>query len=194
MRGIDGGDGLGTQDLGSGKRGGALISVIAILLIFAGGARGQSIQNPRFKIQEAMGSSIPGSGFYTSQSTQNPIFKIQDEVAAAIRPGPGLIDTRPVNHKFWDAPNLISLALGGGFMALDMASTRQARSMPGAYEANPLMRNTGVAIGLKAGLFGASLGVSYALHRSGHHRAERIVPALFGVPSLAVSIHNFGVR
>jgi hypothetical protein len=26
MRGIDGGDGLGTQDLGSGKRGGALIS------------------------------------------------------------------------------------------------------------------------------------------------------------------------
>ena len=46
-------------------------------------------------------------------------------------------------------------------------------------------------IGLKVGGEAAAILVSYGLHRTGHHRAERIVPMLLGGPSWIAAVHNF---
>jgi len=32
------------------------------------------------------------------------------------------------------------------------------------------------------------------MHRSGHHRAERAIPIIFGLPSGIAAAHNFGIH
>jgi hypothetical protein len=32
------------------------------------------------------------------------------------------------------------------------------------------------------------------MHKTGHHKAERLIPLMFGVPSGIAAIHNFGIH
>ena len=93
-------------------------------------------------------------------------------------------------HRFFDAENITLLSINAAIMAADIATTRRALQTPGAYEANPLMRNQGMAIAMKAMSVGAGMGVAYVLHKSGHHRAERLIPIFVGVPSAIAAAHN----
>jgi hypothetical protein len=97
-------------------------------------------------------------------------------------------------HRFLDTKNLGLFSLDAVLMAADLATTRRALEVPGAREANPLMRSPGGAIAMKAGAFGAGMGIAYMLHKSGHHRAERIVPLILGVPSGLAAVHNAGIH
>lgn len=97
-------------------------------------------------------------------------------------------------RKFWTKAEVISLSVGAAMMTADLVSTKMALERPDTHEANPLLSSPGKAVALKLGLFGASVGLSYALHRSHHDRAARILPIVFGLPSMAGAIHNFGVR
>lgn len=112
--------------------------------------------------------------------------------AAAANP---MIVERPVPvHRFLDAKNLTLLAANALIMAADVASTHQALQVPGAREMNPLAQSQGALISLKVAGVGAGLGIAYLMHRSGHHRAERVIPLLFGVPSALAAAHNSGMH
>jgi hypothetical protein len=97
-------------------------------------------------------------------------------------------------HHFLDARNIGVISLNSIIMAADIATTRRALQAPGAYEANPLMRNQEAAIALKAASVGAGVGVAYMLHKSGHHKAERYIPMFLGVPSAIAAAHNASIR
>lgn len=108
---------------------------------------------------------------------------------------PAVIVAPPAaTHRFLDRTNIALQAFNVAFMGADIASTYRALQVPGTREANPLMKSPASMIAMKAGAVGAGMMVAYMLHRSGHHKAERIFPVLFGIPSGAAAIHNFGIR
>lgn len=107
---------------------------------------------------------------------------------------PAVIEPPGQVHRFLDRENVAVYTLNAIAMSADIVTTRRALQVPGAYEANPLMKSQGAAIALKAASFGAALSVAYMLHKSGHHKAERIVPTLFGIPSVAAAMHNAGIH
>ncbi len=108
---------------------------------------------------------------------------------------PAVIQPPPrTAHHFLDAQNIGLLSLNALMMAADLATTRRALQVPGTYEANPLMKSQGTAIALKAGTIGMGVGIAYMLHKSGHHKAERIIPLFMGVPSAIAAAHNAGIH
>jgi hypothetical protein len=107
---------------------------------------------------------------------------------AVIQPPPGTA------HHFWDARNISVFSINAMIMAADIATTRRALQAPGAHEANPLMRNQGAAVAMKAATVCGGIGIAYMLHKSGHHKAERFVPLFMGVPSAVASVHNAGIH
>ena len=82
------------------------------------------------------------------------------------------------SHRFFDRQNKTAFALLGGLVAVDAARTQSMLGSHRYAEANPLARPlvqqgwpgevAASAIG-----YGAALGLSYVLHRTGHHRMER---------------------
>ncbi len=97
-------------------------------------------------------------------------------------------------HRFMDAKNIGAFSIAAIIMAADLATTHRALEVPGTYEANPLMRNQGTAIAMKVATVGAGIGLAYMCHKSGHHRAERLLPLFMGVPSAIAATHNAGIR
>jgi hypothetical protein len=96
----------------------------------------------------------------------------------------------PQRPKFFAHPRILMLSVSAAMMAADMMTTERALQVLGAREANPLGQSEGARFALKFAGFGARLGISYALQRTGHYKAARIVPAIIGVPSFAAAIHN----
>jgi hypothetical protein len=108
---------------------------------------------------------------------------------------PAVIQPPPAKaHRFFDKENLAIFSADAAIMAADFATSRRAMEAPGAREANPLMRTEASALAMKFAGVGAGVGIAYMLHKSGHHRAERIVPIILGVPSGLAAIHNAGIR
>ena len=101
--------------------------------------------------------------------------------------------TAPVHH-FLDAKNICLQSLSIIALAADVASTHQALKVPGAREMNPLASSQGALISLKIAGAGAGLGIAYMMHRTGHYKAERVIPAIFGAPSALAAMHNFGIK
>ena len=95
------------------------------------------------------------------------------------------------SHRFLDRANVALHAVAVSGMVADIVSSHEALKQPGTRESNPLARSQGALIGLKVGGEAAAILVSYGLHRTGHHRAERIVPMLLGGPSWIAAVHNF---
>ena len=100
----------------------------------------------------------------------------------------------PRAHRFFDSINLALIGIESGAMTADGFYTLRAlRRYPGVfYEANPIARPfvargwPGMVTG-GALVVGADLGLRYWLHRAGHHRLERWVPAV------AIAASTFGV-
>jgi hypothetical protein len=107
---------------------------------------------------------------------------------------PAVIQSPPPVHRFLDGQNVALHTLNAIIMAADIATTRRALQVPGASEANPLMKSQGAMISLKVASVGAGLGIAYMLHKSGHHKAERLVPLFLGVPSAVAAAHNAGIH
>jgi hypothetical protein len=115
--------------------------------------------------------------------------------SAALSDGNPVLVERPVPvHKFLDGPNVLMHGLSAIMMAADVATTNRALEVPGTRELNPLAQSPAARYSLKCAGFGAGLALSYAMHRSGHHKAERIIPMLFGVPSAVMAVHNAGIH
>ena len=85
------------------------------------------------------------------------------------------------NHRFWDKRNRILFASVAALSAADFAVTR-ANLQNGGRELNPVTRlfsgsTAGLAVNF-AGETAGIVGLSYYLHKTGHHRLERIAPLL----------------
>jgi hypothetical protein len=81
------------------------------------------------------------------------------------------------NHAFWDRENIGLFSAVGAFRALDYASTRnfQARGREETLLPDDVVNNSAGFAALEAAATGASIGLSYVMHRTGHHRLERWV-------------------
>lgn len=80
-------------------------------------------------------------------------------------------------HRFWDRENRILFAVAGGLAVADFCVTR-ANLASGGKELNPVTRIlSGSTPGLAANFAletGGLISVNYLLHKSGHHKLERM--------------------
>ena len=94
-------------------------------------------------------------------------------------------------HKFWDKENRILFTSVAALNVADFAVTRNGLQN-GSRELNPVTRLfSGSTAGLAANFAGATagnIGLSYLLHRTGHHRLERITSMInVGASTAAVT-------
>ena len=105
----------------------------------------------------------------------------------------------PSQHHFWTLETKINTGILAGLVAADAISTQRGLEQ-GYREANPIMRpfvtrgTAGQAAGSALG-FGAAIGTVYVLHKTHHHKAERIAMRLMiGVQSAVVANNFFTTR
>ena len=98
-----------------------------------------------------------------------------------IKPEPPLPNA-PSAHRFWTIEQKISIGAFAGLVAADAITTQRGLSQ-GLREGDPIARPfvnmgaPGQALGSALG-FGAGVGTVYFLHRTHHHKAERITMRL----------------
>jgi hypothetical protein len=99
-------------------------------------------------------------------------------------------------HHFWDWQNDCLFAGVGAARMLDYASTRHFRDQ-GNNEVlltNAIVDNKPLFVGIELAGTAASIGVSYLLHRTGHHRLERWVSVAHIGVAVGGSIHNYSLK
>ena len=114
--------------------------------------------------------------------------------ATAAGANPMFVEKPAPEHHFLDGKNIGLQSLSILLMVADVASTHQALKIAGTHEVNPLAQSQAALISLKVAGAGAGLGIAYMMHKTGHHKAERLIPLMFGVPSGIAAIHNFGIH
>ena len=96
----------------------------------------------------------------------------------------------PRPHRFWDKENLALFTATAAFSAADFSVTR-SNLQGGGRELNPIVRvfgssTPGLAVNF-AGETAGVIGLSYFLHRTGHHRLERMASTVdIGGSAMAV--------
>ena len=83
--------------------------------------------------------------------------------------------SKPAPHRFWDRTNLALFSGIAVTRALDYASTRnfQARGRQEILLPDEVVNNSAGFASLEAAGTMTSIGISYLLHRTGHHTLER---------------------
>jgi hypothetical protein len=91
-------------------------------------------------------------------------------------------------HRFWDRTNKWLFTGVFAVRALDFASTRnmRARGRDEILLTNDVVDNIPAFVAIELGATAASIGVSYWLHRTGHHSLERWVSIVH------ISVGGFG--
>ena len=92
-------------------------------------------------------------------------------------------------HPFFDRTNLLLFSGVGVFRGLDYASTRnmQARGREEILLPDDVVNNSAGFAAVEAAGTAASIGLSYWMHRTGHHSIERWVSIVH------ISVTGFGV-
>jgi hypothetical protein len=80
-------------------------------------------------------------------------------------------------HRFWDRTNVLLFSGVSVFRGLDYASTRnmQARGREEILLPDDVVNNSAGFAGLEAAASATSVGLSYWMHRTDHHKLERWV-------------------
>ena len=96
-------------------------------------------------------------------------------------------------HHFFDRTNSLLMAAGSAAIAADGWSSRRMTDM-GNIEQNPLARPFVGSNGGSVLYFGGSeaglVGGMYWLHRSGHHKLEKVLPVFVSGLETWCAIHN----
>jgi len=95
--------------------------------------------------------------------------------SAAATPVPPATKPTPATHRFWDRTNLLLFSGIAVTRGLDYASTRnfQARGRQEILLPDEVVDNSAGFASLEAAGTMTSIGISYVLHRTGHHTLER---------------------
>ena len=99
-------------------------------------------------------------------------------------------------HRFWDRTNDWWFAGVGAARGLDYASTLnlRRRGINEVFLTNSIVDNHALFGGIEATATGASIGVSYLFHRTGHHRLERWTSIVhFGVATVGAA-RNYALK
>ena len=99
-------------------------------------------------------------------------------------------------HAFWDRTNILLFSGVGVFRGLDYASTRnfQARGREEVLIPDDVVNNSAGFASLEAAGTAASVGLSYWMHRAGHHRIERWISIVhIGVTGFGVA-RNYSLK
>jgi len=102
----------------------------------------------------------------------------------------------PGEHSFWDRENDWLFAGVGAGRALDYASTLnlRRRGINEVFLTNSIVDNHPLFAGIEAAATGASIGVSYIFHRTGHHRLERWTSAIHAGVAVGGAIRNYALK
>jgi len=95
----------------------------------------------------------------------------------------------PTVHSFWDRENVLLFSGVAVFRGLDYASTRNfmARGREEVLLPDDVVNNSAAFASVEAAATAASVGLSYWMHRAGHHKVERWISITH------ISITAFGV-
>jgi hypothetical protein len=99
-------------------------------------------------------------------------------------------------HAFWDGTNILLFSGVGVFRGLDYASTRnfQARGREEILIPDDVVNNSAGFASLEAAGTVASVGLSYWMHRMGHHQIERWISIVhIGVTGFGVA-RNYSLK
>jgi hypothetical protein len=99
-------------------------------------------------------------------------------------------------HVFWDRTNILLFSGVGIFRGLDYASTRnfQARGREEILIPDDVANNSAGFASLEAAGTVASVGLSYWMHRVGHHKVERWISIVhIGVTGFGVA-RNYSLK
>ena len=112
-------------------------------------------------------------------------------------PPPHLPPPQPLQvHPFWDRTNILLFTGVGVFRGLDYASTRnfQARGREEVLIPDDIVNNSAGFASLEAAGTAASVGLSYWMHRAGHHKIERWISIVhIGVTGFGVA-RNYSLK
>lgn len=106
-----------------------------------------------------------------------------------------IVDIAPP-HCFFDRENLLLFGAVAGGRGLDYASTLNLRHR-GINEAlltNGIVDNHPLFAVIEVAATGASVGVSYIFHRTGHHRLERWTSAIHAGIAVGGAIRNYNLK
>jgi hypothetical protein len=111
------------------------------------------------------GQDLPGDLPQTPPLRSSPSFSKK----------PDSLPPPPVVHRFWDRTNILLFTGVGITRGMDYASTRnfQARGRDEILIPDDVVNNSAGFASLEAAGAATSVGISYLLHRTGHHKLER---------------------
>lgn len=159
-------------------------SLILMWLIASCLLIGQSVGAQQLESQGQIGQTSPKPSDAASPSQPN--------VAS-----PRLPPTQPLPpHPFWDRTNILLFSGVGVFRGLDYASTRnfQARGREEVLIPDDVVNNSAGFASLEAAAIAASVGLSYWMHRVGHHKVERWISIVhIGVTGFGVA-RNYSLK
>ena len=127
------------------------------------------------------------------QPARNAAPADQQKPSDQTKPAPALT---PVVHRFWDRENDWLFAGVAAGRALDYASTLnlRRRGIDEVFLTNSIVDNHPLFAGIEAAATGASVGVSYIFHCTGHHRLERWTSIVhFGIAT-GGAIRNYALK
>ena len=150
---------LGQFLFGTGKCQGTtlplvLTAVLGVLLLpFTSAAEAQESVNEHFPKSTAGQSGYPEAGRRVVETPTSVVFQ----------------------HRFWDRSNLLLFSGIAVSRGLDYASTRnmQSRGREEILIPDDVVNNSAGFASLEAAGGAVSIGISYLLHRSNHHKLER---------------------
>ena len=116
------------------------------------------------------------------------------------QPAPTVTPKRPSEllppHRFWDRENVLLFSGVAVFRALDFASTKNflARGRTEVLIPDDIVNNNAGFAGLEAAATATSVGISYAFHRTGHHKMERWVSIVHMSVTAFGDAHNYALK
>lgn len=99
-------------------------------------------------------------------------------------------------HAFWDRTNILLFSGVAVFRGLDYASTQNflARGREEVLIPDDIVNNSAAFAGLEVASTAASIGLSYWMHRIGHHKIERWISIVhIGVTGFGV-VRNYSLE
>jgi hypothetical protein len=130
----------------------------------------------------------------TPAAAQQPAAPSSDRVAATA-PLPDAPSKTPP-HAFWDRTNILLFSGVAVFRGLDYASTRNflARGRDEILIPDDIVNNSAAFASLEAAATVTSVGLSYLMHRTGHHKIERWISiGHIGVTGFGV-VRNYSLK
>lgn len=115
---------------------------------------------------------VPQTAFAQGPMPEAPALAVEPSYFAST-PSPVALSS----HRFFDAPNLALFTANAALNTADFFVTR-SNLQSGGTELNPVVRvfgrsSAGLAVNF-AGETAGIIGLSYILHKTGHHRLERL--------------------